>query len=138
MARIRIRPKRTRPRAKTIARKRLTRKVLKMGALLNPPSDIPRPVTRAECQNDSRPCPWVACKHHLYLDVNPATGNIKINFPELEPWELGESCALDIADRAGVTLETIGEVMNVTRERVRQMEVSSLLKLVESGDQLGR
>jgi hypothetical protein len=80
----------------------------------------------------------VACKHHLYLDVNPATGNIKINFPELEPWELGESCALDIADRAGVTLETIGEVMNVTRERVRQMEVSSLLKLVESGDQLGR
>ena len=38
--------------------------------------------TLEACQQDHRPCPWVACKHHLYLDVNPETGSIKMNFPD--------------------------------------------------------
>jgi Sigma-70, region 4 len=127
------RRRRTRPRSKTIAMKRLTREELRIGALLYPPVDIPRPKTRAECRQDvgqdSRPCPWVACKHHLYLDVNPETGSIKINFPDLEPWELKHTCALDVAERGGITLEEVGEIMNLTRERIRQVEVRGLLKL---------
>ena len=126
---IRRRARRTRPRSKTIAMKRLTREELRLGALLNPPVDIPRPQTRAECQGQARPCPWVACKHHLYLDVNPETGSIKINFPDLEPWELKHTCALDVADRNGITLEDVGEIMNLTRERIRQVEVRGLGKL---------
>jgi hypothetical protein len=126
---VRRRSRRTRPRSKTIAMKRLTREELRLGALLNPPIDEPRPRTRAECENDIRPCPWVACKHHLYLDVNPETGSIKINFPDLEPWEMSETCALDVADRSGITLEEVGEIMNLTRERIRQVEVRGLLKL---------
>lgn len=126
---VRRRSKRTRPRSKTIAMKRLTREELRLGALLNPPVDIPRPKTRAECSEEARPCPWVACKHHLYLDVNPETGSIKINFPDLEPWELPHTCALDVADRGGITLEEVGEIMNLTRERIRQVEVRGLLKL---------
>jgi hypothetical protein len=126
---IRRRLRRTRPRSKTIAMKRLTREELRLGALLNPPVDIPRPNTRAECTNEARPCPWVACKHHLYLDVNPETGSIKINFPDLEPWEMNETCALDVSDRGGITLEEVGEIMNLTRERIRQVEVRGLLKL---------
>ena len=126
---VRRRARRTRPRSKTIAMKRLTREELRLGALLNPPVDIPRPKSRAECAQESRPCPWVACKHHLYLDVNPETGSIKINFPDLEPWELGETCALDVADRGGITLEEVGEIMNLTRERIRQVEVRGLLRL---------
>ncbi|MBT8492183.1 MAG: DNA-binding protein [Deltaproteobacteria bacterium] len=129
---VRRRSRRTRPRSKTIAMKRLTREELRLGALLNPPVDIPRPKTRAECKGQSRPCPWVACKHHLYLDVNPDTGSIKINFPDLEPWELSETCALDVADRGGITLEEVGEIMNLTRERIRQVEVRGLLKLREA------
>jgi hypothetical protein len=120
--------------------KRLTREELRLGALLNPPVDIPRPQSRAECTEEARPCPWVACKHHLYLDVNPETGSIKINFPDLEPWELGETCALDVADRGGITLEEVGEIMNLTRERIRQVEVRGLLKLKmasPSPDELG-
>src|SRR5262245_29027826 len=85
---IRRRRRRTRPRSKTIAMKRLTREELRVGALMYPPVDIPRPTTRGECREEMRPCPWVACKHHLYLDINPETGSIKINFPDLEPWEL--------------------------------------------------
>ena len=126
---VRRRARRTRPRSKTIAMKRLTREELRLGALLNPPVDIPRPETREVCKAESRPCPWVACKHHLYLDVNPETGSIKINFPDLEPWELGETCALDVADKGGITLEEVGEIMNLTRERIRQVEVRGLLRL---------
>jgi hypothetical protein len=83
----------------------------------------------------------VACKYHLYLDVNPETGSIKINFPDLEPWEMGETCALDVADRNGITLEEVGEIMNLTRERIRQVEVRGLVKLrTESStiNELGR
>ncbi len=126
---VRRRRRRTRPRSKTIAMKRLTREELRVGALLYPPVDIPRPSTREACAQEHRPCPWVACKHHLYLDVNPETGSIKINFPDLEPWELNETCALDVADRGGITLEEVGEIMNLTRERIRQVEVRGLLKL---------
>jgi hypothetical protein len=126
---VRRRRRRSRPRSKTIAMKRLTREELRVGRLLYPPVDIPRPGSRAVCKAETRPCPWVACKHHLYLDVNPETGSIKINFPDLEPWELQQTCALDVADRGGITLEEVGEIMNLTRERIRQVEVRGLLKL---------
>ncbi len=137
---IRRRRRRERPRSKTIAMKRLTREELRVGALMYPPVDIPRPTSREECRGEQRPCPWVACKHHLYLDINPETGSIKINFPELEPWELKHTCALDVAERGGITLEEVGEIMNLTRERIRQVEVRGLLKLKmgsPSPDELG-
>jgi hypothetical protein len=137
---VRRRRRRTRPRSKTIAMKRLTRDELRQGALMYPPVDIPRPNSRAECKEEMRPCPWVACKHHLYLDINPETGSIKINFPDLEPWELKHTCALDVAERGGITLEEVGEIMNLTRERIRQVEVRGLLKLKmgsPSPDELG-
>jgi len=137
---VRRRRRRTRPRSKTIAMKRLTREELRLGALMYPPVDIPRPTTRDECRGEARPCPWVACKHHLYLDINPETGSIKINFPDLEPWELSHTCALDVAERGGITLEEVGEIMNLTRERIRQVEVRGLLKLKmgsPSPDELG-
>ena len=129
---IRRRRRRTRPRSKTIAMKRLTREELRLGALMYPPVDIPRPQTREECRGEARPCPWVACKHHLYLDINPETGSIKINFPDLEPWELRHTCALDVAERGGITLEEVGEIMNLTRERIRQVETRGLMKLREA------
>jgi hypothetical protein len=137
---VRRRRRRSRPRSKTIAMKRLTREELRVGALLYPPVDIPRPASRSECKQESGPCPWVACKHHLYLDVNPETGSIKINFPDLEPWEMKDTCALDVAERGGITLEEVGEIMNLTRERIRQVEVRGLLKLKmtsPSPDELG-
>ncbi|NVB83819.1 MAG: DNA-binding protein [Kofleriaceae bacterium] len=137
---IRRRRRRTRPRSKTIAMKRLTREELRVGAMMYPPVDIPRPSTREECRGEQRPCPWVACKHHLYLDINPETGSIKINFPDLEPWDLQHTCALDVAERGGITLEEVGEIMNLTRERIRQVEVRGLLKLKmgsPSPDELG-
>lgn len=89
--------------------------------------DYDRPATRGECFVEERPCPWVSCKHHLYLDVTEA-GGLKVNFPTLEVWELEETCALDVADGGGETLERVGELVNLTRERVRQVEVRALMK----------
>jgi len=116
-------------RARTISVKRMPKRELEMGRLLYPETDYDKPRTREECQNGPRPCPFVSCKHHLYIDVSPKTGAIKLNFPDLEVWEMGESCALDVADRGGTTLEDVGAIMNLTRERIRQVEVKALAKL---------
>lgn len=97
--------------------------------VIDSPLEGGRPQTRADCRDGPRPCLFVSCRFHLYLDVNERTGSIKLNFPELEPWELVDSCALDTAERGGMTLEQIGQLLNVTRERARQMEQSGLKKL---------
>ena len=125
------------PRARSIAVKKLTREELRVGRLKYPPvEDVERPKTRGDCRDVMRPCPWVACKHHLYLDINPETGSIKINFPNLEPWELQHTCSLDVAERGGIVLEEVGEILNLTRERIRQVEVRGLLK-IKFGSKLG-
>jgi hypothetical protein len=116
-------------RARTISVKRMTKRELEIGRLLFPETDYWKPRTRADCANAPRPCPYVSCKHHLFIDVSSRTGAIKLNFPDLEVWEMNESCALDIADRGGTTLEDVGAIMNLTRERIRQLEVKALAKL---------
>ncbi len=123
-------------RAKTISVKRMTKRELEIGRALYPEEDYWRPKTRADCVDGPRPCPYVSCKHHLFIDVSTKTGAIKLNFPDLEVWEMGESCALDVADRAGTTLEDVGEIMNLTRERIRQVEVRALAKLEALKDML--
>lgn len=111
-------------------RKGLTRAVLALEPITDEDRQAlaERPRTRSECPTEG-PCPWVSCKHHLYLDIGTETGSIKVNFPELEPHELRNSCALDVAERGGITLEEVGQVMNLTRERIRQIEIRGLLKL---------
>lgn len=130
------RPRATRrragPRSKSIATKQLTRAALAVeaiGSAERAELEAARPKTRGDCQGAARPCPFVGCKHHLYLDVNPETGTIKINYPDVEPWDLAETCALDIADRGAVVLDAVGGILNITRERARQVEVSGLFKL---------
>ena len=55
----------------------MTKRELEMGRLLYPDTeDMQRPTVRALCQGGERPCPFVSCKHHLYLDVNPETGSM--------------------------------------------------------------
>lgn len=98
------------------------------------PEDLERPRTRGECIDGPRPCPWVSCRYHLYVDAQPS-GTLKLNFPGVSPDALDrlhDSCALDVADRGHSTLEVVAVALNLTRERVRQVEVSALRKLRRS------
>lgn len=121
-------PRRTRPTTLSPRRLRRERGDRRRLAIL----DQERPRTRAQCRCAARPCLWVSCRFHLFLDVNQATGSVKLNFPHLEPWQLRESCALDLAERGGLTLEDIGALLNVTRERARQLEQRGLAKLKDT------
>ena len=130
--------KRGRRRSRTMSRKEIARELRRQRAFGLVDRELEevireiearRPRSRADCASGPRPCMFISCKHHLYLDVNPSTGSIKLNFPDMEVWELAETCALDVADRGGITLEEVGSIMNLTRERIRQVETRGLLKL---------
>ncbi len=129
--------RRAHARARTISIRRLSKTELRRGAELYPERDYEKPRTRGECANGPRPCPFVTCRYHLYVDVHPVRGSIKLNFPDLEVWEMTETCALDVADRGGVTLEELGEIINLTRERVRQVETAALARLDEALEREG-
>jgi hypothetical protein len=110
------------PRARTESIRRTSKLALARGAILYPPTDHHRPQTRRDCEDMERPCPFVSCRYHLALDVDPARGSVKRNFPHLDVHEMAETCVLDLAERGGMTLEEIALAMNLTRERVRQIE----------------
>ena len=80
--------------ARDLRRRRLTGQVDPEEGELLKAVESQRPRTRADCVNGARPCLFVSCKHNLYLDVNPETGSIKLNFPDKEIWELEYTCLL--------------------------------------------
>jgi DNA-directed RNA polymerase sigma subunit (sigma70/sigma32) len=49
-------------------------------------------------------------------------------------WELAFSCALDVADLGGTAIEAVSELLNVTRERIRQIEMQALSRLATGND----
>ncbi len=127
-----------RKRSKTMSRKEMARDLRRrrLQGLVDPEEQAllteiagSRPRTRADCISSPRPCVFVSCKYNLYLDVNPETGSVKLNFPEKEIWELEYTCALDVSEKGGITLEEVGEIMNLTRERIRQVETRGLEKV---------
>ncbi len=127
-----------RVRSHTVSIKRLGRRVLLQGASEYPPEineAAPRPGTWGECQavelgTSANPCPYVSCKYHLAFDIDPDTGSIKENFPGVEIDELIDTCVLAVAERGEQTLEEVGAALNITRERVRQIEARALLRVL--------
>jgi hypothetical protein len=84
-----------------------------------------RPRTRGDCAGGERPCPWVGCKYHLAVEVSCA-GGLKLAFPGVELEDMVETCALDVADAGGATLEQCGQLLGITRERIRQVQARAL------------
>lgn len=108
------------------------------------PRNVHRPKTRGDCVpseeggNHARPCKFVTCKYHLFVDVM-RSGSLKLNWPADTLDELVENlhrmkytCALDVADLGEQTLEDIGAYLNVTRERIRQLEEKLLARMRRS------
>lgn len=131
--RSRKRRRRNRPRSRTLSLRDLRRDAIVARA--NEDSvTVVRPRIWQDCEDaglgtQDSPCPFVGCKHNLYLSVNPESGSIQMTFPDLEPWEMKHSCSLRESKRGGMPLEAVGERTNVTRERARQIELTGLVKL---------
>lgn len=122
-------------RPRSIGRKRLTRKERRELAELTRSLAMGRhykrrPKTVGECAAlVPGPCPWVGCRFNLFLDVDEETGVTRIAFPGKEIDELEETCALRVAAKGEHTLERTGELVNVTLERLRQIEEVALVSL---------
>jgi len=132
-------------RAKTINVQRMSKRDLERGRMEAPPSETTdryaRPKTRGEClqgEHAQRPCPFVSCTRHTFADVDEATGSIKINHPPADDSAealvevlraMPYTCSLDLADEGGATLENVGALLSVSRERCRQIEVDALVKI---------
>lgn len=141
--------KRQRARPRTISVKRLSKRALheerarvESELAADGYTPEPRPRTYAECQargigTGESPCAYVSCKYNLALDVSKRTGAIKVNAIDaidardgsLDVREMPATCALHVAARGGLTLDEIGDLLSLTRERVRQIETRGLRAL---------
>jgi len=90
------------------------------------------PATRGDCFDGPRPCPYVECRHHLWASLhrdqrgNPQKG--RQGASTLRPLTM-ESCALDVADRLGLSYTEVGKLLGINPTRVRQIEAVALAKL---------
>jgi len=98
-----------------------------------------RPKTRGDCAEGERPCPWWSCQYHIgaeRLRVALKARGARESDRDVTDEELLDiiytlpySCLLDVADDGGTTLAEIGEMLDLTRERVRQIEEQALDEL---------
>lgn len=74
-----------------------------------------RPKTRADCDTVPRPCPYVGCRHHLFLDVGPSGS---IQFPHGDSLAsldaMPVSCALDAADAGPSEVGEVGQLVGMS------------------------
>lgn len=112
-----------------------------------PTDDLKRPRTRAGCAVEGA-CPFVSCRHHLLLDVTDQGAlhtigqrAISLRMKSFQDWAENAAtqvdmakytCSLDVADDGEHTLDEIGKILGVTRERVRQIENRAMEKLRKS------
>ena len=95
------------------------------------------PGGREECRDGPRPCPYVHCKHHLWLVLATDRLGHRLMRPAVstvEPHSL-TTCALDVAERER-TARQIGELLGITERRVQQIVKAALDKLRANGVEL--
>ncbi len=93
------------------------------------------PATRGECPV-VRPCPYLTCKYNMGVHLESDGKRMRMHrvwrgifSNTTESMRVGHTCALDAAEAGGMTLEEVGQIMGVTRERIRQIELVALKKL---------
>lgn len=99
-----------------------------------------RPRVRGDCANSPRPCPWVSCRHNLFLDID-GKGSIKFTHPGLDVDQMVDTCSLDVADDAirkalempddhgALGLRAVGDFLGIGLERARQIERKALAQM---------
>lgn len=126
-------------RGKTLSMRRLSKRAMEREAREFPDTGERAPADRTQCPTE-RPCGYVSCSAHLALDINEDNGNIKVNFPgedgEPDLDAMPETCLFDVIERGGATMEDVGAVIGITRERVRQLEDIALAKVRDEAPDL--
>jgi len=80
-----------------------------------------RPRKRGDCADGPRPCPWVACRHHLALDVDNITGRVRIVIPVERLDQARDTCSLDVADRGGASEREVAELLDLGQGSVSKV-----------------
>lgn len=86
-----------------------------------------RPRRRGECVEVTRPCPYVACRYNLFLDVvdhaTPQQRSQRVLLHGQDPLKAdpAASCALDVAERGPQSATDIATLLHVTTARVSQI-----------------
>ena len=80
------------------------------------------------------PCPFVSCREHLGAAVTE-TGGLWVAREDVI--DAPATCALAVAEDGGHTLDDVGETLNLTRERVRQIEADGLRRMLAGLRALG-
>ncbi len=83
-----------------------------------------------ECLQVPGPCDHVCCRYHL------ACPSVVDRIRAKAPQDLCEPCAIRWANTGGITLEEIGDMLGVCRERVRQLMDKALAKCARRAPEL--
>lgn len=89
--------------------------------------ECPRMLREADGRRDEGPCPFVSCKHHLYADVTE-DGSLRVYRPALEPWELPDTCALDVACRGSHGFDVIGYHLGISSRQANEVCAAAIAK----------
>jgi hypothetical protein len=76
-------------------------------------------------EREDGPCKYILCKNHPATSVNKS-GRIIVHHPYISLTDMRYTCISDLGDS---TLEEVGRIMNLTRERIRQLEEKGCEKL---------
>jgi hypothetical protein len=78
-------------------------------------------LSKGQCMQGSEPCPMMYCRYHIHSDAKPSQ-------IALAPVPTA-TCSLRLASYGGMTLDAIGTILGLTRERVRQIENMATRKM---------
>jgi hypothetical protein len=113
-----------------VAAKSRVRRSHRLAVLPQEPREGLPPGGREECRTGPRPCPYVRCKHHLWMRVGEerqGSGNTSVG-STVEPvtWT---TCALDVAESGPRSTREIAEWLGVSMRRVQQLIKAGIAKL---------
>lgn len=98
-----------------------------------------KPISRSDCVDAERPCPWVSCRYHMAHRLGSGHANrptvrdgsedphLDILDPDKWATELPVSCMLDITDRGlPVSADECSEVMGISAHQVRKIAAKAV------------
>jgi hypothetical protein len=91
-----------------------------------------RPITRADCDDVPRPCPWIECRYHNARVERDGRSSEPGRLRGLRIAALDDphrSCALDVAEAGGVEIGEVAEILGLTVEGARLAEERALASL---------